>query len=254
MDLLSPNCIFDGWGFQADFYVQTSIPFVLAIFIFYVRGPAIRNVLKRQRRDLKADMLRAYPENRAPETGGLTAFLTKWFGAPTLKGVTQDELEDASASVIRRGKAVMLSTVGAIYLTNSRYALQGWRCLQRADDKTVLNSDPLIECWSLEHVPMLVLGTLTAIFISIGLPVFAMYKLWTCKQMSTFTNPANLMVYGALYNPYEARAWWYQHLCLLLRFCHHCRFHQSGLPQAGTSLFLIAGMSSLKSFPEGYLP
>ena len=31
VDLLSPNCVFKGWSFQADFYVQTSIPFVVAI-------------------------------------------------------------------------------------------------------------------------------------------------------------------------------------------------------------------------------
>ena len=48
----------------------------------------------------------------------LTKSLSNLLGAPTLQGATQAELNDALLSVSLRARAVMLSTVAAIYLTN----------------------------------------------------------------------------------------------------------------------------------------
>ena len=188
VDAIGPNCVFSGWSFRDDAFLQLLLPiivlivnngqFLLAKLFFTLRLPRYR-VLK---------LLNMAPSNK-------------------------EELSN-----LRHGLNMkVISFIDCVYMTLVRYCVAAFVCTEVAPGKYALDLYPPMDCWTPEHRPVVVAASIALLVYVAGYPLFVAITLARIHKSQRHSVPATLRKYGELYDKYEPHAFAYQLMSIVRR-------------------------------------
>ena len=100
---------------------------------------------------------------------------------------------------------VFFSFVNMVYVTISKYGLDGLACTKMADGTNVLSENPEITCWSREHLPIVAVSVIGLLLYMLGYPLVTGCILWYTSKNKLHANVRHLSKYAVIYGPYKVR-------------------------------------------------
>ena len=181
VDAVGPSCVFSGWSWYDDLYLQLLLPVIVLIFnkgeyllakgIFTLQIPRFR-------------------------------FLT----ALSLAPANEAEL----LSLKHRLNMKVLSFVNMVYMTLVRYVCGAFICSEVAPDLFALDLSPPNQCYTPEHFVVMGIATVGLVVYVAGFPLYVIRKLVRIGQDQRHSDPRTLGKFGEFYQKYEPHAFKYE--------------------------------------------
>ena len=180
VDAIGPNCVFSGWSWHHDLYLQLLLP---AIVLIFNKGEYL----------IAKGLFLLTPRFR---------FLT----ALSLAPANEAELE----SLKHRLNMKILSFINMIYMTLVRYCCAAFICSEVAPDLFALDSSPPNQCYTPEHFVVMGIATVGLVVYVAGFPLYVIRKLVRISQDQRHSDPRTLAKFGEFYQKYEPHAFKYE--------------------------------------------
>jgi hypothetical protein len=172
VDAIGPNCVFVGWSFRDDVYIQLLLPILVLIVN---NGHFLLSKL--------------FLTLRLPRYFALTLLNM----APSNKEELSDLRHELNMKVV--------SFVDVVYMTLVRYCVAAFVCTEVAPGTYALDLYPPMDCWTSEHRPVVVVASIGLLVYVIGYPLFVAITLARIHHAQQHSVPGRLRKYGELCMP-----------------------------------------------------
>jgi hypothetical protein len=188
VDAIGPNCVFTGWGWQHDMYLQLLLPVVVLV------------ANKGQYFAAKLLLTMRLPRFR----------VLKWLG---IAPANREELSDLHDELNMK----VISFVNMVYLTLVRYCVGAFVCDEVAVDKAALVASPPMDCWTSEHQTVVGFAAIGMLVYVVGFPLFVATTLMRVHNAQQHSDPKILRKYGEIYDRYETDGFAYEMMSITRR-------------------------------------
>ena len=188
VDVIGPNCVFTGWGWQHDMYLQLLLPVLVLV------------VNKGQYFAAKLLLMMRLPRFR----------VLRWLG---IAPANEEELSDLRDELNTK----IVSFLNIVYMTLVRYCVAAFLCDEVATDKFALVASPPMDCWASEHQAAVVVAAIGMLVYVVGFPVFVAATLLRVHKAQQHSDPKVLRKHGEIYDRYEAHGFAYEMMSITRR-------------------------------------